>query len=89
MRQFGMSLEDYEKLFNEQNGRCAICGTTKLTGDSRALSVDHNHTTGKIRGLLCSRCNRGLGYFKDNVMSLLSAIRYLMKANNQEQVAVK
>jgi hypothetical protein len=74
--QFGMSLEEFEKLFKAQNGRCKICGKTQEENNKR-LSIDHCHKTGKIRGLLCNNCNRGLGLFKDNPALLESALSYL------------
>jgi len=70
---YGITTEIFDKLKNDQNGRCAICGG--LLG----LKVDHNHTTGKVRGLLCNGCNRGLGFFVDNINFLESAIVYLNK----------
>lgn len=68
--------EEYKSLLKAQNYRCAICGieADKL---SKALNVDHNHSTHKIRGLLCLHCNLGLGYFKDNTETLETAINYL------------
>lgn len=75
-KNYGLSEEEYNKLFNKQHGECAICGTEQK--DLRhKLSVDHNHTSNKIRGLLCGKCNRGLGYFKDSKTLLNSAIKYL------------
>lgn len=61
-----------EEMFVEQNGSCAICGTSKGT-----LCVDHCHTTGKVRGMLCGACNKGIGMFYDNVLFLKNAIAYL------------
>lgn len=71
-KQYGLSLEDFLALQEYQNSSCAICGkvTTKLY-------VDHCHTTGKVRGLLCMNCNTGLGHFKDNQTFLAKAIEYL------------
>ena len=71
---FGITLEDYSKMHKEQNGMCAICGSKD---DKQALSVDHCHTTGKIRGLLCNQCNRGLGMLGDTVERLRLAVDYL------------
>lgn len=75
---YGITLEDYNQIFAEQNGSCLICGKSQLELKKR-LHVDHDHKTGKIRGLLCNSCNQGLGYFKDNKESLLKAIKYLDK----------
>ncbi len=78
-KNFGVTLEQYDLMAQQQNKLCAICGIhqSKLT---RALAIDHDHHTGKIRGLLCGRCNIGLGYFKDSKENLLNAITYLDKA---------
>lgn len=66
----------YDKLYIEQGGFCAICG-----GDNKGktMHIDHDHITGKIRGLLCNRCNMGLGNFGDNIKSLTGAIEYLKR----------
>lgn len=71
---YGLKPEDYDQMFSDQQGVCAICG-----GDNsgKRFCVDHCHTTGKVRGLLCDHCNKGLGCFKDNTNSLLQAISYL------------
>ena len=81
-KSYGICCNTYYKMHEQQNGVCAICEKAELsvdknTGKIRRLSVDHCHTTGKIRGLLCSRCNRGLGFFRDNVDLLRNAIQYL------------
>jgi len=78
---FGISLEDYEAKLAQQNGVCAICGqpetSVSKTGAIKALPVDHDHRTGKLRGLLCDACNKGLGAFGDDVNRLRAAIAYL------------
>lgn len=79
-----MSLIQYKDLLQKQKGLCAIClgnETSKdwQTNKFRALAVDHEHTTGKIRGLLCSSCNKALGGFRDNEQILHNAIVYLRK----------
>ena len=79
-RKFGITRSDYVKLFNDQNGVCAICHqpeTAARKGVVRSLAVDHDHKTGKIRGLLCSDCNTGIGKLKDDPNILLSASEYL------------
>jgi hypothetical protein len=69
-RHFGMPAGEYEAMHEAQKGLCAICGEPETVLDSkrklRSLSLDHDHATGKIRGLLCTRCNNGLGNFRDN-----------------------
>lgn len=73
---YGITPEQYEQMRQLQENSCAICGTHQDTLP-RALCVDHDHDTGKIRGLLCDTCNRGLGLLKDNQVILNRAIRYL------------
>jgi hypothetical protein len=80
-QKYKISLEDYERLMVSQGGVCAICGNPESVvhqnGEVRSLSVDHNHKTEAIRGLLCGKCNRGLGYFQDDSKLLIKAIKYL------------
>ena len=75
LKKFGLSLKEYNQLVIKQNGLCSICKQKSI----RNLAVDHNHETGAIRGLLCVRCNTGLGMFRDNVLILEEAIKYLNK----------
>jgi hypothetical protein len=70
---YGLTAAEYDALLAKQAGRCAICGTQPV----KRLAVDHEHATGKVRGLLCSTCNSGLGHFKDSVPALENAIAYL------------
>lgn len=73
---YGISLNDYEEILQAQRNQCAICGVAlKSTGTHTHL--DHDHHTGRIRGVLCTNCNRGLGHFKDNLSILEKAIEYL------------
>ena len=80
---YNVSVSDYNIIYKKQNGVCAICNkkesSTNCNGKVRVLSVDHNHSTGKIRGLLCARCNQALGLFQDNPKNLKQAIKYLEK----------
>ena len=79
-RKFGITPDRYAEIFKSQNGVCAICNqpeTATRLDKVKALSVDHCHKTGAIRGLLCSDCNTGIGKLKDDPKVLLSAIRYL------------
>lgn len=71
---YGMTLGDYDARVSKQNGTCAICGDRPV---NRPLFVDHDHVTGKIRGLLCLTCNSGLGHFRDSTDRLQKAISYL------------
>jgi len=74
---YGLSDVDHAKLLKAQSNACAICKR------DIKLAVDHDHVTGKVRGLLCLQCNSGLGMFRDNQKYLTAAIRYL-KANEAE-----
>lgn len=76
LRLYGVTPRQYAQMKRKQRGRCLICNRRPLN----ALCVDHCHTTGKVRGLLCRDCNRGLGDFKDMVSRLRSAIEYLESA---------
>ncbi len=79
---YGIGIEQYEHMEKVQDSKCAICGcveTQMQRGKVIRLSIDHNHSTGKIRALLCHNCNIGLGNFKENEASLLKAVLYLRK----------
>lgn len=74
---YGMTLDDYYQRYVAQEGKCAICGEKKPSSGRDGLAVDHCHSKGHIRGLLCTHCNHGLGKFKDSVEVLAKAIEYL------------
>lgn len=81
-KRFNMTLEQYDKIFKNQNGICKICGkpeTKKYKGILMWLSIDHNHKTGKVRALLCDKCNRALGIVDDNINLLQKLIKYLRR----------
>jgi hypothetical protein len=78
-RTYGVTTEDYQRMLAEQNGCCAICGTDTPGGKGQRLHVDHCHDSSRIRGLLCTRCNTGLGQFLDDPARLTAAISYLAK----------
>lgn len=83
-KRFGISLEAYQVLFESQEGLCAICLQPESAVNqygTKNLSVDHNHVTGKIRGLLCNGCNTSLGFVKENPHTLSSMIEYIKKHN--------
>lgn len=80
-RHHGLPLGSYQKMLAEQNGCCAICGTDTPNGQGR-FHLDHCHDTGKIRGLLCHSCNLAIGYFRDNIATIQSAIKYLTQTRN-------
>lgn len=78
MRKYGITAEDYDRMFQEQGGRCAICRTDQTGHKAHyRMHVDHDHLTGKVRGLLCNQCNVGLSNFKDDPELLRIAIEYL------------
>lgn len=74
-----VTIEQYFNLNNKQGGLCRICN--KDNGSKR-LAVDHCHQTGRVRGLLCGKCNSGLGFFKDNIEIISKAINYIEKFKN-------
>jgi hypothetical protein len=78
-RNYGMTLEEYNRISEAQNHVCMICGKPEMNSKNKVLCVDHNHTTGEIRGLLCGLCNSGLGNFLDNKELLMKGIEYLNK----------
>jgi hypothetical protein len=75
---YGMTIEQYEYMFNVQEGKCDICGKHQ-NEIKQPLNVDHDHETNEIRGLLCSKCNRLLGDSNDSPETLLNAVKYLNK----------
>lgn len=75
LKKYGLTVCQYARMRIEQNDQCAICGEM----DSRSLSVDHCHETGRVRGLLCSPCNLALGCMRDDPARLTAAIGYLRK----------
>jgi len=77
-RYYNITFDDYQTLLQKQNYRCAICKTADMkTERTEWFAVDHDHDTGKVRGLLCSNCNRGIGLLQDSVEYLTNAIEYL------------
>lgn len=76
---YGLTPGEYQAMATGQNGLCKICGKPNTKG--RKLYIDHNHKTGKVRGLLCEGCNFGLGGFKDDAMLLLEAVKYILNSD--------
>ncbi len=74
---YGITLLEYTELLESQNGKCAICKSIYDHPRFKYLAVDHCHSTGKVRGLLCHSCNAGLGRFKDDPAILYMAMKYL------------
>ena len=77
MKKLGISQDEIDHFYDLQGSKCAICFITEKEY-GKLLALDHNHTNGKVRGLLCQQCNTGLGNFKDNVAFLQRAIVYLV-----------
>ena len=77
-KKFGIGINDYNRMFEDQKGCCAICGDHQ-SESNRALAVDHDHDTGYVRALLCMKCNTALGKFKDSIEVLQKALAYLEK----------
>jgi hypothetical protein len=82
LTKYGLSISDYERLLELQCGVCAICEMPekklhRRTGEIRRLSVDHDHTTGKVRGLLCAACNLAIGNIRDNPNTAVRMAEYL------------
>ena len=87
-KKFGLTHEEYQKMFYEQNGVCAICGkpeTAVRAGSTLRLAVDHDHKTGRNRSLLCGKCNKLLGFACEDKEILESAIEYLEFWNKGEE----
>jgi hypothetical protein len=83
-KNYGLSVADYDALLRAQGGVCAVCGRDEpnahgRTGKQFALAVDHCHATGKVRGLLCQKCNRAIGLLGDDPVLMRRAISYLLR----------
>lgn len=76
LRRRGITVDEFWNMYDSQNGKCPICLQDIAAEDS---AIDHNHETGKIRGILCKSCNRGIGLLKDSADVLESAFKYLSK----------
>lgn len=74
---YGITLADYDRMAEQQGYKCAICESTDAKSNGARFHVDHDHKTGKVRGLLCGPCNTGIGKFRDSTALLISAIEYL------------
>lgn len=79
-RNYGISLEEFDLMVTAQGDRCACCGTSEPGGSKETWNVDHDHSTGKVRGLLCTNCNHGIGKLGDSIEGLEQALRYLKQS---------
>ncbi|MGI0010467.1 MAG: endonuclease VII domain-containing protein, partial [Nitrosopumilaceae archaeon] len=77
LNRYGICENEYKILLELQENKCGICQTENPKGRHKIFHVDHNHNTEMIRGLLCDKCNRGLGFFDDNIKNLNRAVKYL------------
>lgn len=77
---YGLTFEQYQYMYKAQNGCCDICGRAEHLTVTGRLHIDHDHETGKVRGLLCMGCNTGIGHLKDDVEILKNAINYLERS---------
>lgn len=85
----GLTVTTYDELFDKQNGRCGICGTddpSKSDPRRKRFCIDHDHKTGKIRGLLCNKCNRTVGLFDDDIDIVRSALEYLSSTQDYKNL---
>ena len=85
VKTYGITLEELDTLYEEQEHSCKLCGVhvSELEGKKTKLCVDHCHTTGKVRGLLCAKCNSVLGLANDSPAILQKAIDYLKDHSNE------
>jgi len=80
-RKYGLTLEEYDMLLASQSGRCAICGRDGVD------HVDHDHMTGRVRGILCFQCNVAIGLFEDDIERLITATAYLDRDEELSDIA--
>jgi len=84
---YGITFDEYGVMFTEQGGLCAICRKPETATNQygvKRLAVDHDHHTGRVRGLLCSRCNRAIGLLDEDTGRMLQAVTYLAKEGPDE-----
>lgn len=84
LRAYGLTEADWDGLIKRQRGLCAICRTGKPGGRGERWHIDHDHVTGQVRGLLCHRCNMGIGFFLDDPDVIRAAARYVAKHRQTE-----
>ncbi len=82
LKKYGLTIAQRNKMLREQHGRCYICKKPEILikkGEVQRLCIDHDHKTGKVRGVLCHKCNSGLGFFNDDPVLLAKAISFFKK----------
>lgn len=77
LKVYGLTVQAFDKMLEDQNNKCAVCGNLFTDKGNRYACVDHCHDTGKVRGLLCVKCNSGIGLLGDSIKMLEKAIQYL------------
>ena len=83
LRNYGLSVADYDRMLSAQGGRCAICRSGTPQGRGR-WHIDHDHITNQVRGLLCNNCNRGIGFLADDPETIKRAWAYVAKHRQME-----
>lgn len=79
-KKYGLTEQGYNALLEAQDNRCAVCRSDEWRGKDSAPHIDHDHATGRVRGLLCGPCNTGLGQYRDDPALLRAAAVYLERA---------
>lgn len=87
VKNYGMTAADYDRMLAEQDGHCKLCPRTTAGPNLKRLHVDHCHSTGRVRGLLCNKCNIMLGMAEDNVDRLRAAILYIEAVSDVRKAA--
>ena len=80
-KKFGITIEEYMRIYDKQQGKCACCGEEKPSEGISGLVVDHSHTSGEVRELLCTQCNTALGLLKENADIVNKLLEYIRKHN--------
>lgn len=81
-RRYGVTKKDFDELFKRQNGQCKLC-RENLKAGTKSVHIDHCHKTKNVRGILCARCNLGIGRFGDNIDGMMEAVRYLINTDSE------
>lgn len=85
LRKYGIGYREYLELLDSRNGECWKCGVSRRDTPTLTLAVDHNHSTGEVRGLLCSDCNMAIGKLGDDIKGIKEALAYLEEAEERKK----
>lgn len=77
LKEYGLTLEDFREMLKKQEGKCYLCGASDPKGRGKNFHVDHDHKTNRVRALLCSTCNMGLGFLRDDPELMRKAAEYV------------